>query len=238
MIRSSSLAAAGGIIPRCFGFRLRPRPVAGIAIVAPPFPVRVRDQSTHQNEFLVFDASWYERVGGPRVDDSPSSRGHMLGPFQIDPNGEQAGWAWDVTWADEEGERVQPTLDGADAELGGALRVAKRATVIYDSGPVGAGAIVSPVFDLYAFEYLGLFCTNGDAAVRAVSWNDYADDLTQIGFRALGNAAAGGASIGHIGPGATALGGTILNNSAPLPPKGKLLVNAGTTAFRALLIAR
>jgi hypothetical protein len=227
MIRTASLAAAGGTIPRCFGFRLKPRPVSGAAVTSPPYPLRIRDQSTHQNEFLVYDSSWNERQA-PAVADQVLP---PLGPFLVDPNGELPGWAWDVTWADEAGERVTPQERCPSAP----------GVVLYDSGLVAAGAALdSGILCLGSwFGQVGLYVFNADAAARQVNLFSYLDDgTTQIGQTTLGNAAGSSWTSGSCGFGASTTNAPICS-AAGLPPRGAFRVPAaGASNCRIVIVGR
>ena len=215
----------GGNIPPCFAFRVRPRPASGAVVgAASPWPVLLRHiGSDRRRDLLAFDSSVFARsLAGP--DGTPP-----LGPYVIDPDGQLPGWSWDVQWCDQEGDAIIPPADGVDSQLGGALRVASRSIVLWDSGIVGGGLVItSPVLDLTPFSSVLAVVLNSDTNTRNLTMNQYLDDgVTLIGITPALTQNFPGYNFNGFGMGAGVVG-SAKGFSAPLPTKGSFSLAAGT----------
>lgn len=120
-----------------------------------------------------------------------------------------------------------------------AQRTARVAKVLYDSGDVAAGAIItSPDIDTSAFETVAIYIRNADgAATRAVT----------VASKASGQAVAGPSftcptnsfSLWSIGVGATTNTGVAAASSMPPAPTTQVtLAAAGSSIGRIIVYAR
>ena len=231
MFHSMSLLAPGGIVPRCFGFRLRPRLLAGQPAGNGPWPVKLRYTGTeHHPDLLVYDSGLKCKIRVAADGEPP------LGPYIIDPEGSEPAYAWDVEWFDEEGEMAYPVLDGTDGGLGGALAIASRAVVVYDSGMVAGGALIaSPVLDTSRFESLLVNANNSAGALdRAVSLLWLLDDGVTGIYTAPMTSVAGSNrmfTVGHAAAGSNVAGAV----SALVP--ARFQVNMGAAGVGAATAA-
>jgi hypothetical protein len=116
---------------------------------------------------------------------------------------------------------------------GGALRSAKKGKILWDSGVVAAGAIISacPILDTTGIEHITVFVINaGGAATRTLRlWQYLADGVTAFGSSLATRIVATGASEWVVfGPGASTPAGTqVYGYPMVVPPFLKFQLDAG-----------
>jgi hypothetical protein len=124
----------------------------------------------------------------------------------------------------------------------GALRVAKKGKVLYDSGTVAAGAVInSPVLDLTGIESVSVIAANATGgSARSLSMTVYLDDgTTQIASFGVATVNGNDTAKITVAPDVTQFGPSVTSFSMVVPTKAKFaLAAAGAADARVTVIGR